>query len=235
VGAGLVVAAAVVATALWPPPRRSRGLEREPVLRVRAGPLTIALALLVPVAIVAVIVASAGHRDRTARNALPSLGTPPATTAANEARERGGADGAAALAAGIAVGLLGVAAVVVAGRRGRRPGAPDGVRAAVAAGADDALAALAMPADPRTAVLVAYSRMQAALAGAGLGQRASEAPREYLGRISARLGIARQPTERLTGLFERARFSTHAVDESMRRDAVDALERIAEELRGGRA
>ena len=51
VGVGVVATGAIVATTLWPPPRRQRGLEREPILAVRAGPLTIALALVVPHAV----------------------------------------------------------------------------------------------------------------------------------------------------------------------------------------
>ena len=60
VGVGVVATGAIVATALRPPPRRRRGLEREPILPVRAGPLTIALTLLVPLAIVALLAGPAG-------------------------------------------------------------------------------------------------------------------------------------------------------------------------------
>jgi hypothetical protein len=95
----------------------------------------------------------------------------------------------------------------------------------------DALEAIAIPADPRAAVLAAYARMEVALARAGLAKRASEAPREYLARITGRLHVAAGPTERLTALFERARFRPHDVDDAMRRAAVDALDRIAADLR----
>ena len=237
VGVGMVVSGAIVATALWPLPRRKRGLEREPILPpVRPGPLTIALALLVPLAVVAFLAAPAAqqrHRQAPSLPALPQVRPGTATTA--ETQSRGGADGAAALAAGVAVGLLGLAGVLAVGRRGRAPGLPDQARRAVVAGAYEALAALAMPSDPRAAVLVAYVRMESALAEAGLQRRPSEAPREYLGRIAERLGVARHPTARLTALFERARFSPHAVDESMRRDAVTALERVADDLKDDRA
>ena len=236
VGVGVVATGAIVATALWPPPRRKRGLEREPILPVRAGPLTIALTLLVPLAIVALLAAPAGHQRHRQAPSLPAIPqVRPGTATTVETQSRGGADGAAALAAGVAVGLLGLAVVLAVGRRGRAPGLPDQARRAVAAGAHEALAALAMPSDPRAAVLVAYARMQSALAEAGLERRPSEAPREYLGRITERLGVARHPTARLTALFERARFSTHVVDESMRRDAVAALEQIADDLKDDRA
>ena len=125
--------------------------------------------------------------------------------------------------------------VFAVGRRGRARGLPDAARLAVAEGTQDALAALAMPSDPRAAVLAAYARMEAALARVGLARRPSEAPREYLRHITERLGVARRPTAELTALFERARFSTHVVDESMRRAAVAALESIADDLKDERS
>jgi Domain of unknown function (DUF4129) len=107
---------------------------------------------------------------------------------------------------------------------------PDSPRATVAAGARDAMAAAAIPADPRAAVLAAYARMEAVLDRVGLGRRASEAPREYLLRLDAVLGGGRAPAARLTGLFERARFSTHPIGEDVRRDALGALDELRSEL-----
>jgi hypothetical protein len=100
----------------------------------------------------------------------------------------------------------------------------------VAAGARDAAAAIAIPADPRAAVLAAYARMEAALGAAGLTRRASEAPREYLSRLEAALRGGRRPAARLTALFERARFSEHPVGEDVRADALDALRELRSEL-----
>ena len=205
---------------------------------MRDGPLTIALALLVPLAVVAILAAPAAHQRHRHRQApsLPALPQiRPGTATTVETQRRGGAGGAAALAAGVAVGLLGLAVVLAVGRRGRAPGLPDQARRAVAAGAHEALAALAMPSDPRAAVLVAYARMESALAEAGLQRRPSEAPREYLAVSPSGSASPAIPTARLTALFERARFSTHAVDESMRRDAVTALEQIADNLKDDRA
>jgi hypothetical protein len=233
-GVGVVASGAVVATALWPPPRRRRGLEREPIMPVRAGPLTVALAFLVPLAIVAIFAASASHRRSRQTPSLPGIhDIRPARSTPSDAQTRGGADAAAALAAGLAIGLLGLLVVVAIGRHGRPRGLPDHARLVVGAGARDALAAMAIPADPRAAVLVAYARMEAAFAEAGLMRRASEAPREYLRRITERLGVSRGPTAELTGLFERARFSVHTIDEAMRRSALHALEHIAHDLEDG--
>jgi uncharacterized protein DUF4129 len=228
VGAGLVLGAALTFATLTPLGRDTR--ERAP--RVRPGPLTLALTILVPVAIVAAVL----HPVRLDREVRPS----PVKVGTHEPRQprpaKPGPDqgsGAAALAAGIAAGIVAVAAigVVAAHRRRQRPGLDElGARAAVAAGARDALEEIAIPADPRAAVLAAYARMEAALASAGLARRPSEAPREYLARFEAGLGAGGAPAERLTTLFERARFSPHAIDERLRADALDALTALRAEL-----
>jgi len=228
VGAGIVLGAALAAATLTPLGRDPRERAR----RVRPGPLTIAVCMLVPLAILAVVL----HPVRLDREAVPNRGPvgthePRQPRPATPGSERG--SGAAALAAGIAAGIVAVAAVgvVAARRRRQRPGLGElGARAAVAAGARDALEEIAIPADPRAAVLAAYARMEAALARAGLGRRASEAPREYLGRFEAALGGGRRPAERLTALFERARFSPHAIDEPLRAEALDALTALRTEL-----
>jgi hypothetical protein len=228
VGAGLVLGAALTAATLTPLGRDPRERAR----RVRPGPLTIALSILVPLAILAVII----QPVRLDREAVPNR----APAGSHEPRqprpehpgsERG--SGAAALAAGIAAGIVAVAAigVVAARRRRQRPGLDElGARAAVAAGAGDALEAIVIPADPRAAVVAAYARMEAALAQVGLGRRDSEAPREYLARFEAALGAGRGPAERLTTLFERARFSPHAIDERLRAEALGALTALRTEL-----
>ncbi len=228
IGAGLVLGAALTVATLTPLARDRRGGVR----RVRPGPLTIALTILVPLTILAVVL----HPVRLDREVRPSpvkVGThePRQPKPAKPGGDRG--SGAAALAAGIAAGIVAVAAfgVVAARRRRQRPGLDElGARAAVAAGARDAIDEIAIPADPRAAVLAAYARMEAALARAGLGRRASEAPREYLARFEAGLGGGRRPAERLTALFERARFSPHAIDERTRDDALDALTALRAEL-----
>lgn len=86
--------------------------------------------------------------------------------------------------------------------------------------------------DPRTAVIAAYAQMERALAEAELPRRAAEAPREYLGRVLPALGASTTSVERLTELFERAKFSPHAIDSAMKEEAIDALESLRDELRG---
>jgi Domain of unknown function (DUF4129) len=84
--------------------------------------------------------------------------------------------------------------------------------------------------DPRRAVIAAYARMESDLARHGLRRRPSEAPLEYLRRVLLGLGAGGAAVERLTELFERARFSQHEIDVSMKRDALTALREIREEF-----
>ena len=226
VGAGLVMSVAL-ALSVRPIPMRSGGSGRG---ALRAGPVTLALSILLPAAIIA-IYAAPGTSGRHLAVAPPPK---PASEKARkpEAADRGGDQGkaVAALAAGIAAGVVGLAgvAIVRARQRGRGPGSEP--RATVAEGARDAAAAAAIPADPRAAVLAAYARMEAALATVGLARRPSDAPREYLARLEAGLGGGRAPAARLTELFERARFSPHPVGEDLRHEAIGALETLRAEL-----
>jgi hypothetical protein len=224
-GAGLVAAGALLVAVgpnvwLLGPPRRG-GI-------VRASPLTIATAVLVPVVIFSVYFApGTTGRHRTAPR-VPQFGTHGHRRPTPDEPGKGQGNGAAALAAGIAAGVLGLGAFAVMRAR-RRENAPD-PRSLVADGARDAIDAIAIPADPRAAVLAAYARMETALARAGLARRDSEAPREYLSRLEDGLGGGRAPAARLTGLFERARFSTHPIGEDVRSDALDALDALRADL-----
>jgi hypothetical protein len=78
-------------------------------------------------------------------------------------------------------------------------------------------------------VIGAYVLMDRLMADRALGRRRSEAPLEYLGRMTL-AGYARiTALGRLTRLYARARFSTHPVDAQMQAEAVDAVEAIAAE------
>jgi uncharacterized membrane protein len=125
-----------------------------------------------------------------------------------------------------------VAAAVVVYRRMRR--AREEPRTAAPVEADDAtadagLARLRAERDPRRAVIGAYALMDRLMTDRALGRRKSEAPLEYLGRMTA-AGFGRiAALGRLTRLYARARFSTHPVDAGMQAEAVDAVEAIAAE------
>ncbi len=85
-------------------------------------------------------------------------------------------------------------------------------------------------ADPRRAVIAAYARMERGLEARGFGRRPFEAPLEYLGRVLSELGADREPVRRLTGLFERAKFSRQEVGPETKAEAIDCLVEIREGL-----
>ena len=85
--------------------------------------------------------------------------------------------------------------------------------------------------DLRRAIVAAYARMERALDSIGLGRRPSEAPFEYIGRALASLETSAEAAERLTTLFEWAKFSQHEPEPHMRDEAIDALVAVRDELR----
>jgi len=84
--------------------------------------------------------------------------------------------------------------------------------------------------DPRKAVIGAYARMVETLAARGVPRRESEAPLEYLARILDVVQASEHSARRLTGLFERARFSPHEIDLRMKEEAIEALTGLRAEL-----
>jgi Domain of unknown function (DUF4129) len=102
-------------------------------------------------------------------------------------------------------------------------------REALAAILDDTLDDLRAEPDPRKAVIACYSRMERSLASYGLPRRPFEAPEEYLVRVLEELQSGSPAARRLTRLFERAKFSEHSIDDSMKEEAIDAVS----ELRSG--
>jgi uncharacterized protein DUF4129 len=134
--------------------------------------------------------------------------------------------------------LLLAAGAVFAFRRFRTRRAEAAAAAAAAAARyedeppDLGLERLRAEADPRRAVIGAYAIMDRVMADRALGRRRSEAPLEYLGRMTA-AGYARiTALGRLTRLYARARFSTHPIDRGMQAEAVEAVETIAAEDAG---
>ena len=84
--------------------------------------------------------------------------------------------------------------------------------------------------DPRQAVIRAYARMERTMAAGGVPRRESEAPFEYLARMLDVVQVSAHSARRLTQLFERARFSPHAIDGRMKQDAIEALSGVRAEL-----
>jgi uncharacterized membrane protein YidH (DUF202 family) len=131
----------------------------------------------------------------------------------------------------LAVVALGAAAWFAFERRRvqQRRSEPPAVELALAL--ERTIADLRAEPDPRKAVIAAYAQMERALAEAELPRRPAEAPREYLGRVLPAIGASTASVERLTELFERAKFSPHAIDAAMKEEAIDALESLRDELR----
>jgi hypothetical protein len=105
---------------------------------------------------------------------------------------------------------------------------PDELLAAVDISLDD----LENEPDPRRAVIRAYARMERALGSYGFARHPSETPLEYLARALSSLRVGRRSIERLSALFERAKFSQHEIDLTMKSDALAALGALRDELAG---
>jgi hypothetical protein len=84
-------------------------------------------------------------------------------------------------------------------------------------------------------VIAAYARLERVLAGHGLPRKPAEAPLEYLGRMLAELSVSDRAARALTDLFERAKFSQHAVGPEMKDEAIDALDTVRDDLLAAQA
>lgn len=96
---------------------------------------------------------------------------------------------------------------------------------------DESLDDLRNDPDIRRAIIAAYARMEGVLAGVGLPRHPSEAPFEYMERALQSLDASAGAAQRLTALFEWAKFSQHEPGPEMRDDAIAALVAIRDELR----
>jgi hypothetical protein len=130
----------------------------------------------------------------------------------------------------VALLLLAVFAAIVMRRRAQLLEAQT-IEEALAGVMDDALDDIRAENDPRTAIIAAYARLEKLLAGFGRARAPSEAPFEYLARVLLELRVSRHPVEALTELFERAKFSTHALGAEDKSRAIEALESVRDELR----
>jgi hypothetical protein len=139
---------------------------------------------------------------------------------------------ALATAAGIAVlGFIGVRSV----RRSRGELVPQYIlEREFESLLDDTLDDLYATKDPRAAIIAAYARMEKLFAARGFAREPAETSMEYLGRCVGELRASGAALGRLTGLFQRAKFSTHEVDATMRNEAIVALTQVRDELRAQR-
>ena len=133
--------------------------------------------------------------------------------------------------------LLAVVAYWYAGRARKRARGElhTGLAAAVVQAVDESLDDLRAEPDPRRAVIAAYARLERVLAAHGLPRKPAEAPMEYLGRMLAELSVSDRAARALTDLFERAKFSQHAVGAEMKDEAIDALQTVRDDLLAAKA
>jgi len=124
------------------------------------------------------------------------------------------------------VGTMGV--LVLRRRRGLLE--PPSTAAALAKVLDESVDDLRAEPDPRQAVIRTYARMERTFAARGHPREPFEAPIEYLVRMLDVVHASALSIRRLTQLFQRARFSTHGVDEGMKGDAIDSLDALRAEL-----
>jgi hypothetical protein len=243
----VLAVAAVIASALWGGGllRRRRG-DDEPEWAVEETPmwwekpLLLAMAFLPAAGLVAAIVFLVrlwGGATRPARTVVP----PSASIAPSGHASPGAVPSQHAAApvvhwwifAAAALVLLAAAALAVVWRRlhpvesrlGRAVEARE-LQAVI----EESLEELEREPDPRRAVIRAYTGMERTLARRGLGRRPFEAPLEYLARTLVALRVSRPAGERLTALFQRARFSEHTIDPGMKQEAIGALVRVRDEL-----
>lgn len=135
----------------------------------------------------------------------------------------------------VVLGSLVLAFGAVAGAaavRRRLRATPDtaGLSVAMADVFDESLDDLRSEPDPRKAVIRTYERMERTMAARGVPRLAFEAPLEYLARMLDAVQVGSHSARRLTGLFERARFSAHEIDARMKDEAIGALVAIRAEL-----
>jgi hypothetical protein len=134
----------------------------------------------------------------------------------------------------VVLALAGGTVILLLATRGARrvPGLPRLRREQlVSLALDESLEDLRNDPDLRRAIIAAYARMEGVLAGVGLPRHPSEAPFEYMERALASLETSAAAAERLTALFEWAKFSQHEPGPEMRDDAIAALVAVRDELR----
>jgi Domain of unknown function (DUF4129) len=203
--------------------------------RIAQGLAFLALLLLVATAIVYVRRHSAGFRFRL--GGLGAAGDKPGHHAVAGSSHSVSFEWPVLL---VFAALLLVAGYLVRRRRAALAGRPlaaddASLAAVVAESIGDAIEDLEAEPDARRAVIAAYARMEGVLARHGLRRTPSETPLEYLRRVLLGLTARGDAVQALTGLFEEARFSGHAIDAGMKRDAIGALRTIRDDLQGASA
>jgi len=102
---------------------------------------------------------------------------------------------------------------------------------------EESLAALRSDADPRRAIVRCYARFERAASASGVAREPWLTPMEFMREAIVRLPVPGGAVPTLTGLFELARFSDHALGTRDRDRAIEALGAIRSALdaKGGDA
>jgi len=242
-GTGVVMFGALVLV-VWPGRRRKDDPPEPEPTRIEVPWIWKVVAIVLPFALGAALVAAAVSGTRSVHTA-PGLGG-----AAFGGAPLGGA-GAGATQPGARDGftvppwlpwtLLAITGIVLAAgvvvlwlwrqRTATEPPETSAARAAVQA----AIGALDTETDPRRAVIAAYGAMQRELGEHGVARSPAEAPREYLQRTLTASRATEREARTLTGLFEEARYSTHPIPERLREAALSALRSLQRRLQAGGA
>ena len=196
--------------------------------RVAAG----AIAIVFVVCVIVLVV-----RARS-ENGLPditsSLGQPPASKGKALGTEPEHASTSQMATVALITLLAGAGAMFLLMRSHRMPIRARSSREQIALALDEAVDDLRAEPDPRRAVVAAYARMERTMGIYGAPREPWEAPNEYLARTLRELGVG-VAAEELTSLFEHARFSEHAITETEREAAIDALLAVRDDLRAADA
>jgi hypothetical protein len=87
--------------------------------------------------------------------------------------------------------------------------------------------------DPRRAVIACWVRLEQAAAAAGTPRHPGDTPTDLVGRLLAEQQVDSRVLAALLAVYRQARYATHTVDDQMRRQAVDALQRLRADLGAG--
>jgi hypothetical protein len=116
------------------------------------------------------------------------------------------------------------------GRTTKQPRTADELVAALDAGLEELSDA---DRDPRRAVIACWVRLEQAAAAAGTPRHPGDTPTDLVGRLLAEQQVDSRVLAALLEVYRQARYATHTVDDQMRRQAVDALQRLRADLGAG--